>query len=111
MPISVVCEGCGKRYTAKDEWAGKALRCKSCGSVVRVPEAEVDLLGPDLSDLEAEAPPAPLQPVLGSKPVAKRKVAFRLSALGTWKIPVVVAADPAKLPQSGPFMNRGGPRH
>jgi hypothetical protein len=38
MPISVVCQ-CGKRLVAKDELAGKSLRCPACAQVVVVPLA------------------------------------------------------------------------
>lgn len=37
MPIAVVCSHCGHRAGAKDEWAGKRLKCPACGSPVTVP--------------------------------------------------------------------------
>lgn len=36
MPISFACS-CGKKYRTPDDSAGKKLRCKGCGEVVRVP--------------------------------------------------------------------------
>lgn len=36
MPVLVKCT-CGKQYTLTDEYAGQALRCTACGSVVQVP--------------------------------------------------------------------------
>ena len=37
MPIAAVC-GCGKRYSLKDEFAGKSIKCPSCGQAFLVPE-------------------------------------------------------------------------
>lgn len=37
MPIAVVCSHCGHRAGAKDEWAGKRLKCPACGNLVTVP--------------------------------------------------------------------------
>ncbi len=38
MPISVVCQ-CGAKLNAKDEWAGKTLKCPKCSQPVKVPAA------------------------------------------------------------------------
>lgn len=37
MSIVVVCSHCGHRAGAKDEWAGKRLKCPACGNLVTVP--------------------------------------------------------------------------
>lgn len=37
MPIVVVCGSCGHRAGAKEEWAGKRLKCPACGNLVSVP--------------------------------------------------------------------------
>lgn len=37
MPISVTCRNCDKSYTVRDENAGRAFKCKSCGESVTVP--------------------------------------------------------------------------
>lgn len=37
MSIALECEQCGTRYTLRDELAGKAVKCKACGRVLRVP--------------------------------------------------------------------------
>ncbi len=37
MPISVQCPGCGKKLKAKDELAGKRVKCPSCGQVLGIP--------------------------------------------------------------------------
>jgi len=36
MPIPVTCE-CGKTYNVKEELAGKTVRCKQCGDLLRIP--------------------------------------------------------------------------
>jgi hypothetical protein len=36
MPISVTCSQCGKRYSVKDEMAGKSAKC-GCGAQLVVP--------------------------------------------------------------------------
>src|SRR5262245_27992030 len=48
MPISVRCE-CGKALRARDESAGKKVRCPGCGRAVAVPAGNA----------EAAAPPKP----------------------------------------------------
>jgi predicted Zn finger-like uncharacterized protein len=37
MSIALQCEQCGTRYALRDELAGKAVKCKACGRVLRVP--------------------------------------------------------------------------
>jgi dienelactone hydrolase len=37
MSIAFRCDQCGKHYSAGDELAGKALKCKQCGKVMRIP--------------------------------------------------------------------------
>jgi RsiW-degrading membrane proteinase PrsW (M82 family) len=41
MPISFLCY-CGKRLKAKDEWAGKRVKCPGCGTPLVIPEADDD---------------------------------------------------------------------
>ena len=38
MPIQFSC-ACGRRYSVKDELAGKRVQCKQCGQVLRIPAA------------------------------------------------------------------------
>ena len=37
MSIAARCADCGKGYKVADEWAGKRIRCKSCGGVIQIP--------------------------------------------------------------------------
>jgi RsiW-degrading membrane proteinase PrsW (M82 family) len=55
MSISFPCV-CGKRLRAKEEWAGKRLKCPACGSPVVVPQA------PAPPDPEPAPPPEPVRP-------------------------------------------------
>ena len=45
MPISVLCQ-CGKRLRAKDQLAGKCVKCPACGDMLTVTAAEVPDLPP-----------------------------------------------------------------
>ncbi|KAA0138396.1 hypothetical protein FYZ48_12965 [Gimesia chilikensis] len=40
MPIKVHCKECDTTFSVKDEAAGKRVRCKGCGSPVKVPSGE-----------------------------------------------------------------------
>ena len=60
MSISFGCDQCGKRYTVDDSFAGKRVKCKGCGTSLKIPAAarpmaedEVDPYGVD----EAAASP------------------------------------------------------
>lgn len=40
MPIKVVCERCGKSYKARDELAGRKVKCKICKGVLVIPSSD-----------------------------------------------------------------------
>ncbi|HEY1190155.1 MAG TPA: hypothetical protein VGE74_21090 [Gemmata sp.] len=54
MPITLGCPSCGKRFRARDESAGKRVKCPYCQAAVPVPTAE--------ESAAAGAPTAPLPP-------------------------------------------------
>ncbi|MDB5390296.1 MAG: Alpha/beta hydrolase family protein [Planctomycetaceae bacterium] len=55
MPLSVTCDSCSAEYQLRTTAAGKKIRCKSCGDVIRVPSQAAESLD-DLADLdESEA--------------------------------------------------------
>lgn len=54
MPITLGCPSCGKRFRARDESAGKRVKCPYCQAAVPVPTAE--------ESASAGAPTAPLPP-------------------------------------------------
>jgi len=39
MPIRFTCPNCNKKFQAKDEFAGRKMKCSGCGNVVRIPSA------------------------------------------------------------------------
>ncbi|VTR97233.1 unnamed protein product [Gemmata massiliana] len=55
MPITLGCPSCGKRFRARDESAGKRVKCPYCQAAVPVPTPE--------ESASAGAPTAPLPPV------------------------------------------------
>lgn len=58
MPIGVTCDTCAAKYRVRDEVAGKQMRCKSCGAVIRIPtEIEDDL---EFLDEPADDDPPPM---------------------------------------------------
>ena len=72
MPITVSCQ-CGAKFAAKDELAGKAVKCPKCSQPLRIPSAEtpaVPAAKPTPSapkKAPASAPtPAPSDPGIGS---------------------------------------------
>lgn len=72
MPISVACGDCGKRYSIKDELAGKKFRCKGCEAIVEVPSAdepddEYEDADGDAEDYD-DAPPRRRKSVRASRP-------------------------------------------
>jgi hypothetical protein len=54
MPITLGCPSCGKRFRARDESAGKKVKCPYCQAAVQVPSPE--------EAAAAGAPTAPLPP-------------------------------------------------
>src|SRR5262245_14192760 len=52
MPIKVACR-CGQKFAAKDELAGKTIRCPKCGDPIAIPTAETQ---PVAGRSQAQAP-------------------------------------------------------
>ncbi len=44
MPIKVACE-CGQQFAARDELAGKRVKCPKCGAVLTIPQPVADAKG------------------------------------------------------------------
>ncbi len=54
MSITAECSACGRRYQAPASLAGKRVRCKQCGNIFQLPEAENPAeAGPNLDALAA----------------------------------------------------------
>jgi len=58
MPIALTCT-CGKQFNAKDEFAGKRIRCPACGTIVAIPyplaETNPETAGPQPPVLQVSA--------------------------------------------------------
>lgn len=116
MPIRVQCGQCGKVCQAKDEWAGKRLKCPGCAQPIAVPgAAAVPVPGtaaaitpvPAFKSAPKIARPAPLGPErtsgsvdLGSDLLADGGTNLGLgpdlAALGSPMAPPPVLARPSK---------------
>ena len=47
MSIRVTCNNCGKELNAKDESAGKKVKCPGCGDVLAIPDGVMDAVSDD----------------------------------------------------------------
>ncbi|MBT5017566.1 MAG: hypothetical protein HON04_02350 [Planctomicrobium sp.] len=76
MSIEFECDECFKKYRVKDEHAGRRLRCKGCGSGLRVPASDVEdevWDSTDFGDYEDEEEFAPSRPPRKKKSKSKPK--------------------------------------
>ncbi len=82
MPIQMRCGGCGKQYTVQDDWAGKTVRCKGCGTVLRIPMPSLPVAEPVVQTPEpVSSSPDPLNDLFGDLPAAPSPVAASGSPL------------------------------
>lgn len=85
MSIPVQCNQCGRRYALKEGYAGKAVKCKGCGRVLRVPErparrpARAAITPPELDVFGVDDPPA-----ASASPEDEAVPAPRRAPQGTW---------------------------
>ena len=103
MPISITCDGCGKRLKAKDSLAGRTVGCPSCGTKLLIGSADdvaaAALLGDDAEPPadEAEAP-APRESVAPPKravePAPRRAPAKAGRATDVRALPPLTTNDP-----------------
>ncbi|HEY2584411.1 MAG TPA: PrsW family glutamic-type intramembrane protease [Tepidisphaeraceae bacterium] len=61
MPIEVSCE-CGGRFRAKDELAGRRVKCPKCGAVLTIPTPPIDLSDFDEEPSVKQHVPLPTRP-------------------------------------------------
>jgi len=85
MSVKAVCTGCGKTFNAPDQFAGKKVKCKVCGTAFRVP-------GPAAA---AEAPrTAAVKPAAAAAaPRTASKAAAAATARKTKPVAAPVPAD------------------
>ena len=69
MTIAFACDDCGKKYATPPEFAGKALKCKQCGTILRIPEASTP--PPPVAPKAVVPKPAPPRPAAAPKPPAE----------------------------------------
>src|SRR5688572_14516442 len=94
MPIPVTCT-CGKRVAAKDEFAGKRLKCPSCGGAIAIPASQAAAPQP--------AAPAQADPLFASDPFAASASSGNAFDLGN------LSGFDAPGPASAPFDSGAGP--
>lgn len=85
MTISVQCEECFQSYQVKDERAGQTLKCKSCGSKMRVPAAEEELEDLSADYGEPIAQPRKKKAVKAKKKKSSPRKSLNISAGGIVK--------------------------
>lgn len=65
--IEFKCANCGKKFTVKDDFAGKAAKCNNCGSAIKIPVpvgSEVaSFAAPPTPSATASAPPGGIPPI------------------------------------------------
>jgi len=67
MPITLGCPSCGKRFRARDESAGKRVKCPYCAAAVPVPTAEeAAAAGAPTAAIPPAAPATAARPAAGS---------------------------------------------
>lgn len=88
MPITLGCPSCMKRFRAKDESAGKRVKCPYCGAAVPVPSAE-----------ESASAAAPTMAIPPPPPPAPRP---RFEETGTPPLPKARPASSAPPPEPAP---------
>lgn len=111
MPITLGCPSCAKRFRARDESAGKKVKCPYCQAAVQVPSA--DDFAPESGPV---APPAPLltPPAPPVRPPSARAAAAPVPSTqsGDWgALPKGPAAapPPSTTPEPVPRPTTRGP--
>jgi hypothetical protein len=73
MPITLGCPSCGKRFRARDESAGKRVKCPFCQAAVAVPSAEEAQNSSARTDEVPAMAVTPVHPVTPHSPAGKAK--------------------------------------
>lgn len=91
MPITLGCPSCGKRFRARDESAGKRVKCPYCAAAVPVPTAEEAAAAGAATSVLPQSGPAATAPV--QAPVDRNPFSGESGAVPT------PAAAPAAIPR------------
>lgn len=97
MPITLACPSCSKRFRARDESAGKRVKCPFCQAAVTVPEGDTAGGSGDAPGLAA--PPAPARPAV--PPPVSAPALF--DVVGRPAAPPVPPTKPAPVPDLPPL--------
>jgi len=88
--IEFMCPSCSHQIKIKDEYAGKAGKCKRCGEAVRVPDSDSGMVVSISQPIAVSSPvrlplaqPSPQQVVI-VRDAYKEEEAPRIDAYGTW---------------------------
>ncbi len=90
MPIKVSCQ-CGQKFTAKDQLAGKAVKCPKCGQPLRIPSPA----GPPKSKPQAQSLQAPSPSQGGALSTSTGGLGSLLDEAGLGTAPVTGPKCPA----------------
>src|SRR5437879_4956590 len=104
MPIPVTC-ACGKRFAAKDELAGKRLKCPACGGAIAIPQPPAATKAPAPQPAPAQA----VDPLFANDPFASTSGeggGFDLGNLAQFES---ASAAPLGAGQASPLGGSGGP--
>src|SRR5688572_21428837 len=89
MAISVVCQ-CGAKLNAKEELAGKAVKCPKCSQPIKIPAAGTT----SPAKPAAAQPAAPTKPATPGKPAAGEATKSPKTPAKTMPAPKPAADDP-----------------
>jgi hypothetical protein len=95
MPIKVQC-ACGKAFAAKDELAGRTVKCPSCQQPLKIPGAA-----------PGKPPAKPGAPAPAAKPAATKPAATKPAAAKPSAAKPAATAKPAAAPRPAPAPTSG----
>lgn len=99
MSIAFTC-GCGKTLKAKDEWAGKKIKCPSCGEPVRIPAGGGD---PPSQAGRPSSKSAGAKPASGGPKTKTAKKTAPVKKAASDDIDLLPADDPPKRSEPDPM--------
>ena len=62
MPIAGRCQGCGRKFQAPDNLAGKRVKCPKCSAVIQLGAAAGPMAAPESAERKTSPPPPPALP-------------------------------------------------
>lgn len=104
MPITLGCPSCGKRFRARDESAGKRVKCPFCQAAVNVPTPEqAAAAGAPTESIQAPAPHsnpgrrAASSPDIGLPPIPPEPAPVSAAAADDWGAVEPAPSQPLRL--------------